>query len=166
MLVIIPHPNQEAQIKKLQNELCDSININNDNSQKVTKLFPVFPLWFEFEKDDELISIKNKNELKEFSKKITGVELNIKSSSDNYKLSTSISDFVITLYTKEKIFTAVLPICIEYQKLTDKEKELCLKKLNSSELLPMSLKIFRLGNKQQLTEHSQALDYFIWKKLI
>jgi len=163
MLVIIPHPNQEAKIKAFQKELCDSINSNN---QKVTKLFPTFPLWFEFEQqedndgDDGIKQIAHKDDLKGFAGQILGVELNIRT---DY---TTVPYFIITVHTEKKDYTAALPVFIEYKALTACEKDICLKKINSSELLPMSLKIFRLGNKQQLTEHSQALDYFIWKKLI
>lgn len=164
MLAILFHPTEELKLSKFTKKLI----AENYSSNLI--LYRKFPLWIQlseanfYEKKIELNQIKD---AKIFLKTVT----------------TSISKIIInspvlyqdgifcnvSITTGNAEITAELQLAEIYNK-TDKKENLIHSKKNTrnifqSELFPMELKIFRVGNLIELSENSLALKDSVWHKL-
>lgn len=185
MFVLILHPTEQFKIQSLQKEICT--NMNNKNSELLklpalpsdnSKIFPNFPLWFPLPEDfinfsdlfgkewnqineDSLISQNElKILLKEISKQIDSFNIDIFWSEEHLN-----SQIKLTISSKGKKFTSEIPFYIELNSLLTEDKKIIHKKISSSEIFPMSPKIFRIAKTVKLSENSQGLQAFVWKKL-
>lgn len=168
MMVLILHPTEQFKITNFQNQLCSIVN------QKNTVLFPHFPLWFpipdgltsDLTLNDKDLKISNNNlktTLKNLSNKIDKLSIDI-----FYSEQKQIPLLQLNIISNGKNFTSTLPLLNKINTLSDAQWTTLnneLKKTGSSELFPMSLKIFRVAKAVKLSENSQGLQAFVWKKL-
>jgi len=152
MVVLIPNPNQMLELIKFQKTF-----IKMHNTKEIC-FYQATPLWiplnteenFDFSKDD----------LTKTAKSITSVqicppELKLLPEQDTVSLVSQ-----VFINQNQSDLKSQLILC---KSLTN--TKIIQKKISSQEIFPMSLKVFRIGNKIQISENSSALSDFVWKKL-
>lgn len=157
MIAIIPHPTEQLKLNNFQKEICNNIST-----------FPYFPLWFklpaDFFSEDDFPSPENQNilkgNLKEIASKIDYLNIDIFNSEQK-----GFPELRLNIFSNGKSYISLLPLILEHNPISEADKSIMFKKISSSDLFPMSLKIFRVAKAVKLTENSQGLQAFVWKKL-
>lgn len=161
MLVLIPNPNQTAQLVKLQKAFIGSHQ----------GFYQQAPLWI-FLKDENFSGRDfNKDELKQFSAEITKVELEQPEVYFSDSLQRVVLGSGVSVCTASGVCRAELIICgsvgskggaamVTARGVTGPETSRC-----TAPLLPTPLKIFRVANAVRLDQHSLAVSDFVWKKI-
>lgn len=136
MVVIIPNLNDQLSLVKLQEQLCKTY------CSQAEYLCKAFPLWIPIP-DSDCITAK---ELKTFSKTIKA----------------------ITILPPDENFHCCIRINFsDTEKTADLEllKSKGLKKIDSQELPPVSLKSFRIGIIKQNSTNTVSITDSVWVKL-
>ena len=165
MLVLIPNPNQTAQLVKLQKAFIGSHQ----------GFYQQAPLWI-FLKDENFSGRDfNKDELKQFSAEITKVELEQPEVYFSDSLQRVVLGSGVSVCTASGVCRAELIICaamVARQTPTAESTEpllnLCFANVQGTAVqgaFPTKLKIFRVANAVRLDQHSLAVSDFVWKKI-
>ena len=177
MLVLIPNPNQTAQLVKLQKAFIGSHQ----------GFYQQAPLWI-FLKDENFSGRDfNKDELKQFSAEITKVELEQPEVYFSDSLQRVVLGSGVSVCTASGVCRAELIICgsvgsqggaamVTARGVTEPETSrctaplpnLCFANVQGSAVqgaFPTKLKIFRVANAVRLDQHSLAVSDFVWKKI-
>jgi hypothetical protein len=160
MLVIIPNPNQIAELVRVQKTFIKNATFP-----------PVFyqhtPLWIFIEPGSSDFSRDfNKEELKGLSAGITKVEIEPPNVYFSENLQQVVSGCQSIISTTSGSLQGELILCnstsatVVRQSPTSESTE-----ASPAAHFPLQLKIFRLANAVHPDEHSMAVSDFVWKKL-
>lgn len=158
MLVLIPNPNQMAELVQAQKALIAALNAS------ATPLFYQHsPLWIFFEGKDFSTRDFNKEELKEFAAGLSKVELEY----PRAYFSDSLQRVVIGCHSRitcgSEVLQGELVLC---QSTSSQAGDIPDKTdFPSLTYFPQQLKIFRVANAVRPNKHSFAVSDFVWKKL-
>lgn len=136
MVVIIPNPNDQLQLVKLQEKLCSRYSTKDDYMCKVFPLWIPLPLPIDFAPD----------QLKQFSKTLR--QVTIYPPQENLLCPVAIT-------TDTEVINTSLELVRSKQ----------LKKIDPQAFQPVSLKIFRFGIKNQKSPNTVSITDSVWVKL-
>lgn len=170
MLVLIPNPNQTAELVKVQKDFIEKVNICGNQSAPSRPIFyQNTPLWIFLPEDKFFLSGNEKtikNELKELSQRIKKVELEEPSLYFSEKLQQLILGAAADISTDSGLCKAELIIC-KSVKVQGKDvyDGLCRQEEVKSVKLPSQLKIFRLAAAEELSPGTYAVNESVWRKI-
>lgn len=186
MLVIIPNPNQIAELVRVQKAFIKNANSPAGESSPARPGTPVFyqhtPLWIFVEPGSSDFSRDfNKEELKGLSAGITKVEIappyvyfseNLQQvvlgcQSIISTTSGSLQGEFILCNSVSSQAGAKVVTHTPTSECAEPSLNLCYAKvLGGAEVsFPLQLKVFRLANAVRLDKHSMAVSDFVWKKI-
>lgn len=167
MLVLIPNPNQIAELVKIQKDFIEKVNICGNQS---APSHPIFyqntPLWIFLPEDKFFLSGNEKtikNELKELSQRIKKVELEEPGLYFSEKLQQMVLGAEVRINSESGFCSAELIICRSVKR---QDKTACVNSLKQKEVkLPSRLKIFRLAAAEELSPGTYAVNESVWRKI-
>lgn len=136
MVVIIPNPNDQLTLVKLQQQLCKQYK---DNAEYLCKNFP---LWIPVPHSEKITAAQ----LKDFSKSISKVQILSLDSQLNLQIEINIEKN--TEYTQLKLL-----------------QHKGLKKISPQKINSVSLKKFRIGIVNQVLPNTVSITDSVWVKL-
>lgn len=136
MVVIIPNPNDQLQLVRLQEKLCSRYSTKNDYMCKV------FPLWIPLPLPIDFAPVQ----LKQFSKTLH--QITIYPPQENLLCPVAITTDTGVINTNLEL--------VRSKKL---------KKIDPQAFQPVSLKIFRVGIQNQKSPNTVSIKDSVWVKL-
>ena len=170
MLVLIPNPNQIAELVKIQKDFIEKVNICGNQSAPSRPIFyQNTPLWIFLPEEQFSLSGNEKtikNELKELSQSILKVELEEPSLYFSEKLQQMVLGAAADISTDSGLCKAELIICktasvvMETANVAGKTEGVV-----SDLTFPLQLKIFRLAAAEELSPGTYAVNESVWRKI-
>ena len=170
MLVLIPNPNQIAELVKIQKDFIEKVNIcGNQRTPSRPIFYQNTPLWIFLPEEKFSLSGNEKaikNELKELSQSIKKVELEEPSLYFSEKLQQMVLGAAAYISTDSGLCKAELIIC-KSVKVQEKAvyESLCRQEKEKITGLPSQLKIFRLSAAEELSPGTYAVNESVWRKI-
>ena len=186
MLVLIPNPNQIAELVKIQKDFIEKVNICGNQSAPSRPIFyQNTPLWIFLPEEKFSLSGNEKtikNELKELSQRIKKVELEEPGLYFSEKLQQMVLGAAAYISTDSGLCKAELIIC-KTASVVMKTASVVMKTPTSeiaehlpdkcpafvhglSEIqFPTQLKIFRLAAAEELSPGTYAVNESVWRKI-
>lgn len=191
MLVLIPNPNQIAELVKIQKDFIEKVNICGNQSAPSRPIFyQNTPLWIFLPEEKFSLSGNEKtikNELKELSQRIKKVELEEPGLYFSEKLQQMVLGAAAYISTDSGLCKAELIICKTasvvmetasvVMKTTTSESDshllnICFANVAgktegvvSDLTFPLQLKIFRLAAAEELSPGTYAVNESVWRKI-
>ena len=191
MLVLIPNPNQIAELVKIQKDFIEKVNICGNQSALSRPIFyQNTPLWIFLPEEKFSLSGNEKtikNELKELSQSILKVELEEPSLYFSEKLQQMVLGTAAYISTDSGLCKAELIICKTasvvmktasvVMETTTSESDshlpnICFANVAgktegvvSDLTFPLQLKIFRLAAAEELSPGTYAVNESVWRKI-
>ena len=184
MLVLIPNPNQIAELVKIQKDFIEKVNICGNQSAPSRPIFyQNTPLWIFLPEEKFSLSGNEKtikNELKELSQRIKKVEIEEPSLYFSEKLQQLILGAAADISTDSGLCKAELIICKTasvVMETTTSESDshllnICFANVAgktegvvSDLTFPLQLKIFRLAAAEELSPGTYAVNESVWRKI-
>ena len=187
MLVLIPNPNQIAELVKAQKDFIEKVNICGNQSAPSRPIFYQHtPLWIFLPEEKFSLSGNEKtikNELKELSQRIKKVELEEPGLYFSEKLQQMVLGAAADISTDSGLCKAELIICKTasaasvVMKTPTSESDshlpnICFANVAgktegvvSDLTFPLQLKIFRLADTEELAPNTWAVNESVWRKI-
>ena len=179
MLVLIPNPNQIAELVKIQKDFIEKVNICGNQSAPSRPIFyQNTPLWIFLPEEKFSLSGNEKaikNELKELSQRIKKVELEEPSLYFSEKLQQMVLGAAADISTDSGLCKAELIICktasvvmkTPTSEIAEHLPDKCPAFVHGlSEIqFPTQLKIFRLAAAEELSPGTYAVNESVWRKI-
>ena len=142
MVVIILHPSQEIKINRLIKELSGFC------AKKQAVTYRKLPLWIPLPEN------------KTIEDKITGVQLLLPQQKND-----EIVCPVQIIYEDEEYQTELTLQRFLHKPNEDFVSDFLMMNKAAAEMFPMQIKIFRIGNKVDISRNAKAVSYSEWRKL-